>query len=499
MAMQTACSIPTLPDMETARRLREVLEQAGFTTPRPLWLADLTEPELASNWAQGRQLAIGLRRTSAESAEAPSVLGTLTRLFVLGRPVPLADARDAVAPTELELWVGAGLLAIDGENVRATLQLAPVGKLVLAADPLWAGQVAADHVMHYGQSSHTLARLLIRRPFERALELGTGCGALALSAASFSGHVIATDVVPRAVHLAAFNARLNGIENVEFRQGNLFEPVGGMTFDLIFSNPPFVISPEKDFAYRDGGLPDDELGRTIIHEAPALLREGGFCQILCEWVHRQGRTWQDRLSSWAEGTGCDMWVLRAETRSVAQHAEQWADGLPGESPEELAARMNRWVEDFGSRGIEAISNGVVILRRRQGRNWFRWDDVPPVDTVGESIVQGFALRDFVEGVSTDELLQARLDVAPALRWDQQLKPTTDGWGMEEARIRLGEGLRFSAKANQYVLALLGRCRGETPLREILSELEESTEGELDREKALTIVRQMIKVGFLIPR
>ena len=47
--------------------------------------------------------------------------------------------------------------------------------------------------------------------------------------------------------MARFNAQLNRIDNVECAEGNLFEPAGERQFDLIFSNPPFVVSPE------DGG------------------------------------------------------------------------------------------------------------------------------------------------------------------------------------------------------------------------------------------------------
>ena len=51
--------------------------------------------------------------------------------------------------------------------------------------------------------------------------------------------------VARALAFAAFNAALNGVGNIEFREGSLLEPVTGERFDLIVSNPPYVISPES--------------------------------------------------------------------------------------------------------------------------------------------------------------------------------------------------------------------------------------------------------------
>ena len=65
----------------------------------------------------------------------------------------------------------------------------------------------------------------MRRPGEAALDLGTGCGIQALLAAKHAERVVATDVNPRALGFAAFNAALNGIETIELRDGSGFDPV----------------------------------------------------------------------------------------------------------------------------------------------------------------------------------------------------------------------------------------------------------------------------------
>src|SRR4030081_1038241 len=96
-------------------------------------------------------------------------------------------------------------------------------------------------------SSRLLARLTIRRSIEVALDLGTGCGYQAVLAARHAERVIATDVNPRALAFTSFNALLNGAPNVECRQGDRFAAVEGLTFDLIASNPPFVVSPDRAF------------------------------------------------------------------------------------------------------------------------------------------------------------------------------------------------------------------------------------------------------------
>ena len=71
------------------------------------------------------------------------------------------------------------------------------------------------------------ARRADRAPAGRAaaLDLGTGSGVQAFLAARHSGHVVGLDLNPRALRLARLNAALNGVENVDWRQGDLFEPV----------------------------------------------------------------------------------------------------------------------------------------------------------------------------------------------------------------------------------------------------------------------------------
>ena len=84
----------------------------------------------------------------------------------------------------------------------------------------------------------------------RALDVGTGSGVQALLAARHARRVVATDVNKRALLYAELNAALNGLENIEFRRGSLFEPAGGEYFDLVTCNAPYVVSPENRWAYR---------------------------------------------------------------------------------------------------------------------------------------------------------------------------------------------------------------------------------------------------------
>lgn len=86
----------------------------------------------------------------------------------------------------------------------------------------------------------------------RVVEVGTGSGILALSAAKAgAAHVIALDINPEAVRAAALNARQNGLTQLEVRESNLFSAVPATEkFDVIISSPPSFSGEPRNVADR---------------------------------------------------------------------------------------------------------------------------------------------------------------------------------------------------------------------------------------------------------
>ena len=138
----------------------------------------------------------------------------------------------------------------------------------------------------------TLRRFAASRAV-RLLDIGTGCGCIALSLAAErpDWKITATDISGDALALAIENGKRLGIKNVEFLRSNLFDNVDGK-FDAIVSNPPYVDINEKQnlqIELRDyepqGALFTTDGGLTVIGElvrkAPAYLKSGGtfICEI----------------------------------------------------------------------------------------------------------------------------------------------------------------------------------------------------------------------------
>jgi HemK-related putative methylase len=104
---------------------------------------------------------------------------------------------------------------------------------------------------------------LLNEPLTRDLEvldLGTGSGICALSAARFARHVVAVDINATAARCACINASIQHLDaRIEVLHGDLFEPVTARRFDLILFNPPFLRGqPANDYdrAWRSTDIAD---------------------------------------------------------------------------------------------------------------------------------------------------------------------------------------------------------------------------------------------------
>ena len=475
-------------------RVRTVLHQAGYTEPRIL---EVFQADDFFAIPRHGELPLALHRTRGGSP-----LDTLLRLFLLGRPVEVETACRAVRPTPLADWVQLGLLRREGEAVSAAVALRPVGDLVVAHDNPRRYGLLADFVMGVARTSRNVAQLTVRRPCAQALDIGCGGGYQAFLTARHSDQVVAIDRNQRAINFARFNAQLNGLSNVEFLEGSFFEPVREQRFDLIVSNPPYVISPENSFIFRDSGLPGDALCRKIIREGAQLLREGGYCQFMCTWAHLAGEDWRERLAGWFTGTGCDAWVLRFETLDPAVYATAWIRESELDAPQMSAERFATWLAYYERERIEGLSNGWITLRKAGSRsNWFRCDDAPELlPPCGESIARGFAACDFLQRACRDEtLLEARLRVAPEVCSEQEFRPSPSAWTATARRLRLTRGLAYAGEVDANLLALVGRCNGEQPLHALLDDLART----LGRSRAdivstcLEVVRRLVEQGFLL--
>jgi len=135
-------------------------------------------------------------------------------------------------------------------------------------------------------------------PCDAMLDIGTGTGVAALLGARHARHVWATDITGRAVRFAEFNRRFGAVENITVLEGDLFNPVEGLTFDRIVIHPPYVPSLESKLIFRDAGEDGEQIIRRAIEDLPRFLRPGGWFYALLMASDRTEESFEQRLRKW---------------------------------------------------------------------------------------------------------------------------------------------------------------------------------------------------------
>ncbi|WP_152192731.1 DUF7059 domain-containing protein [Georgenia satyanarayanai] len=490
---------------------------AGFTRAD---VEDALGPVAAA--ALRREEPVAARRAT-EGAREPAAV--LSRLFLLGGAVSRAALDAALPRTTTAGATAVGLVTAAGEDaadeVRAAVDLRPYEASDAAGDARWwvtsdLGELAtgrslhADHVLGIGGASLTLARITVRDHRPRVLDLGTGCGVQALHATRHAEHVLGTDISRRALDFAAFNSSLAGT-SVELREGSLLEPVAGERFDLVVSNPPFVITPPAAHAaglpvmeYRDGAMPGDSLVADLVSGLGTHLAAGGVAQLLGNWEHHAGEDWRERVGTWLEAAGTDGWVVQREVQDPAEYAHTWLrDGglRPGTALFDTA--LSAWLDDFAARGVEGVGFGYLVLRRPTEGSRPRWRRVEEVTTpvhrpLGGHVAHVLAAQEWLAATDDAALADHRLRVAEDVTEERHLRP-----GEPDPRVlllRQGGGFGRTYQPGTLVAGAVGACDGELTLGQIVAGLAVVLDQAADAVAAevLPAARELLLDGVLLP-
>ncbi|MFN2320494.1 MAG: methyltransferase [Dermatophilaceae bacterium] len=427
--------------------------------------------------AFAREHPLPAERVTAASTDP---CAALIRLFTLGAPVDLRDVQAALPNVGIDGVLALGLVRREGDGLVATCDLRPYAA---AAQDWWVASDRAefatgepltpDHVLGIGGASATLAAWTPRRRLARALDVGTGSGVQALHLSNDADEVVVTDLSERALAYASFNAALNGVA-WDVRQGSMLAPVEGETFDLIVSNPPFVITPRDGsvplFEYRDAGAAGDAVVADLVRGLASHLVPGGVAQLLGNWEIRRGTGWRERVGAWVAESGLDAWIVQREVQDPAQYAETWArDGGHHPGTAEFQTMYAAWLDDFASRDVEAVGFGVITLHRPAAERVPFVDLMevrgPVGDAMGPTIAAGLAARELLASVDDEGLLDILWVAAEDVSIEQHLRP-----GSSEPRAVTavqGGGLRLRVSLDTYAAAYLGVADGSLTPRQAL--------------------------------
>ncbi len=542
-----AADAPLSSDPALIAALRADLEAAQYTAAH-------TEALLGSLAVDAlrRENPVPAQRVLASVTEPAAVL---MRTFVLGQPLSTQEAEAIFPRLGVNGAVAIGLLGpathssrtgAPNTNTAGTAPSAPhltgVEQLrpLMALDPYSASDDAGDihwwiasdlpeiatgeplgpeHVLGVGGASLTLARITPRHRIGRVLDLGTGGGIQALHAARHADSVVATDLSERALNVAAFNIALNATSKdapIELRHGSLLEPVAGEQFDLIVSNPPFVITPRSTdedpdavWTYRDGGRAGDALLSELLGSLHTHLAPGGRAALLGNWEVTQDSPWDAHPRSWLEqaaADGVDAWVIQRESEDPAQYSETWVrdGGITSRDPR-WPGMIGDWLDDFASRRVEKIGFGYVLLRRAPsaenspGPGTIRCEEVLGTGsgTLWTHLAQSLDMLATLRALSNEGLEQSRPRRAEDVVERRYLTP--GAWDPMLIELVQGAGLARVMPADQVLAAVVGALDdGTLTLGQTLSAVCALTDEDLDqaRERVLPQVRELLTAGML---
>ena len=187
--------------------------------------------------------------------------------------------RDLLPASVVALMADAGVLEENEDGLRSLVRASTLDDMLLFHS---AWPTRDDDSVFFGPDTYRFITAM-RRGFAfvgagpvRAVDIGCGggAGALAIARAFPHAEVIGADINTRALELAMVNGSLNGVSNLALAQSDLFDGLQG-DFDLVVSNPPFVVDPDARRYRHGGGERGAELSRRIVEQGLGRLRRGG--------------------------------------------------------------------------------------------------------------------------------------------------------------------------------------------------------------------------------
>jgi SAM-dependent methyltransferase len=478
--------------VESAQAIRQFFRDQGYTEEGlgRLGLADFT-------WDNRTR-----RLASAWTGTGEARLDFLIRLFYLGEVVTISQSEKFIPKEILRVLCTRGFLERDGERVRPACMLMHFGELLLACDS-WcrAEALPSDLVLGVNATTQMLARCSMLCPGSKVLDLGTGCGALALMAAPSAVSVIGTDINQRALDFGEINAALNGVNNVSFLQGDRFGPVGEGRFDSIVCNPPFFLAPVSGLLYCDNSMELDGFVESLARSAPQFLEEGGVFQMLSEWVEFESESWEKRLRPWFEQSHCDVHIWRGYEFNLAEYARKRALEQGRLDPEAAAASFAERISYLTRRRVKAIFGGLISMRRRYGRNWFWVEEMQkrPAGPIGDALRERFSTRDVLESNNEQTLLASRPRLAAQVRLLNEATQRNGVWSIERSYLERTDDLPAKMGLDGVVAQLAARFDGTETLEALLMQLASEQKAPLDRviPEGLRVIKQLGAAGLIV--
>jgi SAM-dependent methyltransferase len=429
----------------------------------------------------------------------------LARLFVYD---------DAVSRERLEAILGAastaalldsGIVSADPADpaaLRSSFRITPFRGLWILADDPAAGEHA---VMGPGATTAELADLMPREGLGRCLDVGCGAGSFALLAAARGAALaVGTDIDRRAVAIARFNARLNGVA-AAFVQADLVAPWRAGSFDLVIAQPPYVVQPPGRAAttFLHGGPTGEEISLRLLAGVPAVLAPGARALILADAAVRPGEPLHERYRHALGGAPVDLVVIAGPGASPDLQAVGYAQLEARSFDATYAASLRRYRDHLESLGVREFRHVLAIVRAAPRGAPDRQAITATLPIHGIDGCTARALDRYLAGVDLAarpdrSLATCAVRLQDGARWIDE-RDRADGGGASRSRIEFPRGvLACGQEVSEASTVLLGLLDGAETIEVATARYAEACEAKPDdvRGAVLDFVRRSLASGLL---
>ncbi len=451
---------------EEFRQLRDELPRLGFVQ------------ENMEGHFHLRHISEAQFEVDAKGGEAPASFKVLAALFLQGQSVESQQLRDAVGDSAFDLLQTLGLVEPYGGSARwvATVTMYATHGLYIVSDR-WCGidgqafepPVDLVYPAVLGTTRGFLA-MIPASPCERFLELCCGTGIAAFVAArNGAKHAYAFDIAARSAHFAEFNRRLNGLDNVTIRQGDLYAAAAGNTFDRIVAHPPYVPVLEPKYVFYDGGQDGEQITRRVIQELPTYLQERGLLVCVSLGSDRVDAPFEQRVRSFL-GDRHEEFDVALFVRSEMEPAVQALnDVVRGRGSVE---HVQRWREVLQKlRIVSFVFGGILVYRHGEKRKGY---------TIRRTVSERAGLaeieklmeweRTVARGEDEVILRRSALKAAAGCRLDASYSLEEGNWVPGSQRLLVDQPFKMQLEAPGWALQLLAECNGKKTGEELFESL-----------------------------
>src|SRR6202790_2250342 len=478
--------------------LREHLLRSGFTE-------EILRHKLDMQSGKAMDLAGIATRPSPKHKPADS-LDALIYLFVLGEPISAAEAVSLFPPAVWDVLLQTRLVLADTADANrwlASVALYPIRDLFLASDR-WTNPDHSPRKMFpdivypaLTKSAKQFIDYTSFSPCEDFLELCAGTAPAALLAARSAKNVWATDIAERSLDFAKFNAALNAIHNVNFAQGDLYQPVEGRTFDRVAAHPPYVPVLKPAEIYYGGGEVGEEITKRVIAELPSRLKPGGRLYCRTMGTERPGEPFETRIREWLgeKHPEYDVALFALQNLESRQFALEETLNKNGG-----LEQFTQWAKLFEKHNVHELVVGIVIIQRHAEHR--------PAFTIRRTIGSGtptaaleWAMRwetEMQREGATQKLLQAKLVATPGIEINVRHILRDGEISAENFTLSIGSPFATDGKVQPWMALLLPRCDGKTTAADLFEMAKQNgwIVPDTPSEEFCRLLATMISGGFL---